>query len=63
MLSVQKESQLLEISHKLNTRGIQHKLIREPEAPWDNQATAIGIQPVEDREEVRRILSNLPLLK
>ncbi len=59
-LHARTEEQLLITHQKLTEAGIPSVLIREPDAPFCNQATAIGISPG-PRERVRRILRDLPL--
>ena len=61
-LAAEDERALLDVAARLTRRGIQHVLIREPEPPWHGAAMAIGLAPVPDRREVRRVLGGLPLL-
>lgn len=63
VLSVQNESELRSLSDKLHLGGIDHILITEVDAPYTDQATAIGISPVRNREEVKKFLSSLPLYR
>lgn len=42
--------------------GIEHVQVREPDAPWNGQMTAIGLVPVADRSIVKGVLGKLPLL-
>jgi len=60
VLAARDEVELLKISERLYKRGIEHRLIREPDL--ENQATAIGVPP-QPREGVRRALSCFPLLR
>lgn len=62
ILEAKDEQHLLEIAAKLEAHGILFSLIREPDAPFLNQATALGILPG-PRERLRKLLSNLPLLR
>jgi peptidyl-tRNA hydrolase len=62
VLSVPSELRLLAISERLTARGVEHALIREPDAPWNGQATAIGIPPT-PRNCMRPHISDLPLLR
>jgi hypothetical protein len=62
VLAVPDERALLAVAARLERRGIPHVLIREPDAPWHGAAMAIGLAPVPDRREVRRVLGGLPLL-
>ena len=63
VLAAKDESHLLKIEQKLQHRGIPHRSIREPDSPWCNSLMSIGLEPVADRRAVRRVLSNLPLLR
>lgn len=54
---------LLDVRHALEAAGIPHKLICEPDSPWNGAPTAIGVQPTRDRRAVRKVLGRLPLLK
>ncbi len=60
VLAVPDEDRLLWLAHRLTRAGIAHKLIREPDAPYNGAATALGIPP-QPRENLRRLLSSLPL--
>jgi hypothetical protein len=61
-LGARDEEHLLEIERKLERAGIPYRPIREPDAPYLNAMTAIGIFPFEDREMARRsILGKLRL--
>jgi len=62
VLSVKNQAELLVIATKLQLAGIPHILIREVDPPYDGHATAIGIVPLSDRREVKKIVSGLPLL-
>ena len=62
VLAVTCEEALLGVSAHLTRAGIQHHLVREPDAPWNNQATAIGIPPM-PKNCIRPFLSSLPLLR
>lgn len=57
------EQHLLEIASNLSKHNIKHTLIREPDEPWRNAAMAIGLAPVSDRKQIRKVVSQLPLLK
>jgi hypothetical protein len=61
-LAVPGEPELLALEARLIAAGIRHNSIREPDAPWNGQLMSIGICPCE-RSSVRKLLSNLPLLK
>lgn len=60
VLGVRDEDELLQVSQRLDARGVAHVLICEPDAPWCNQATAIGIPPTFDIDAIRRCTSHLP---
>jgi hypothetical protein len=62
VLSVPDEQTLLGLAGRLGVEDIPHVLITEPAAPFNNQATALGIVPI-NRERVRRLLSKFPLLR
>lgn len=53
---------LAEISCLLLQAKIPHKRIFESDAPYDGELMAIGIYPME-RDVIRKLLSNLPLVK
>jgi hypothetical protein len=58
---VRNETELLDIAAKLQMAGVRHKVIREVDAPYTNQCTAIGLVPLEDRTQAKKILSKLNL--
>lgn len=62
-LGARDEDQLLELEDKLIAAGIKHTAIREPDAPYNGALMAVGIEPVEDRNVLRPITGNLPLLR
>lgn len=61
-LGAKSEFDLLKIEQKLKKLNIPHAAIREPDAPWNGQLMAIGIVPCR-RSLVRKVVSNLPLIK
>lgn len=61
VLSVPNEQALRDLHQKLE--NIDHELIIEIDEPYTGQATAIGLAPVSDRAEAKKVLSGLPLLK
>lgn len=61
-LSAKDEQELLEISERLFFAGVQHKQIREPDAPYNGALMAIGVCPG-PRKVLRKHFSNLPLSK
>jgi len=58
VLAVADEAQLLAVFARLEARRLSPFLIREPDAPYHDQATAIGLPPRVGRV---RLLSALPL--
>lgn len=63
VLAVPDESTLRDYSARLSAAGVSHVLVIESDAPYEGQATAIGVMPLRERAVVRRVLSSLPLLK
>lgn len=62
VLTAASESDLARLAAKLDAYGIGFTRIHEPDAPHDGALMALGLHP-RRKEEVRRYLSNLPLLK
>lgn len=56
------EAHLLEIEARLHAAGVRFITFREPDPPFNGAATAIGICPG-PRQPVRKLLSDLPLLR
>lgn len=54
VLAVAGEPKLLWLAEQLAAAGIPHVLVREPDAPWLGQATAIGLPPLDRREVILR---------
>jgi hypothetical protein len=63
ILAVSGEAALKELASKMATAGIEHRLVDEPDAPWDGQAMAIGCSLLRDRSQVRKVVSQLPILR
>lgn len=63
ILSVPTEQKLLELELKLINEGIEHRAIREPDEPFNNQITAIGLVPTVKTPQIKKVLSSLPLLR
>jgi peptidyl-tRNA hydrolase len=61
-LAANDEKHLWNISQLLITEGIMHKLILEPDAPWNGALMAIGIVPG-PRKRLKKILSTLKTLR
>jgi hypothetical protein len=51
------------LEEKLRRLSIPHRAIREPDAPWNGALMAIGIEPVTDRNILKKVTSSLPLLR
>jgi hypothetical protein len=62
VLTVPDEPALAALGERLTKGGVAHVTIREPDAPWDGALMSIGLVPAR-REELKRHLSSLPLLK
>jgi peptidyl-tRNA hydrolase len=62
-LAAKSEEHLLHLEEKLRRLSIPHAAIREPDAPWDGALMAIGLAPVADRNQVKKVTSSLPLLR
>lgn len=63
VLAARDEQHLRQIAERLERRSIPFKLIQEPDAPWNNSAMAIGLYPTQNRQQIKRALSRLPLIK
>lgn len=62
VLTAPNELELHRVAKRLETDGIAFVRINEPDAPWCGALMAIGVKPAR-KEDVRRSLSSLPLLK
>lgn len=51
------------ISRKLEELQVEHEVIEESDPPYDGQAMAIGCNLIRDRSPMRKVVSNLPLLR
>ena len=63
ILAVPGEAALKALASKMAVAGIEHRLVDEPDAPWEGQAMAIGCGLLNDRTRVRKVVSQLPLLR
>jgi hypothetical protein len=63
VLGVQSEEELLKLEQKLIEFGVDHCAIREPDAGWNNQLMSIGLSPTVKTPAMKKILSQLPLLR
>lgn len=61
VLEAASSRQLRKLEGQLKAHGVQHKAIREPDAPWNGALMAIGLWPV-DRVLVRHLLKHYRLL-
>lgn len=61
-LGCRNEDHLIEIQRRLWDAEIPCTVIHEPDAPYNGEAMAIGIWPTTNRDQVRRVTSDLPLL-
>jgi len=62
VLSVPDEAALRAVSGRLKLAGVAFTRVYEPDAPWNGALMALGLVP-RRKEELRRHLSSLPLLK
>ena len=62
-LAVPNQDTLRQVAEALGRHSLTYKLITETEGPWANQAMAIGVEPTEDRNAVRKVVSALPLVR
>ena len=62
VLAAKDEADLLSIQGELLKLDVPHRLIREPDAPFFNEATAIGVMPVL-RSSLPKFFRKLPLLR
>lgn len=58
-LHARDERHLRQVADRLGAAGIPHHLVEE----CDGEAMAIGVEPTTDRAAVRRVLSQLPLVR
>lgn len=62
-LAARDQLHLEELATRLWDAEIPHRVIEEPDSPYDGQIMAIGLWPTSDRDRVRKVLSSLPLIK
>jgi hypothetical protein len=62
VLSAPDEAALTREADRLEARGVRMVRITEPDAPWNGQLMALGLEPAR-KEALRRHLSCLPLLR
>ena len=63
VLGVQSEEELLRLEQRLIEFGVEHRAIREPDAGWNNQLMSIGLTPTVRTPALKKLLSQLPLLR
>ena len=62
-LAVDGETELRRVAAALVERSLTHRLVVEDAGPFSGQATALGIVPTVDREAIRKVVSDLPLVR
>ena len=62
VLAVDDAPALEALSARLTAQSVRHTVIRESDAPYSGQATAIGVEPAL-RSVLRRYFSSLPLFR
>ncbi len=60
LLRARDEDHLLQIAGRLWDAEVPHRVVYEPDEPFNGQATAIGIWPTRERDRIRRCVSDLP---
>lgn len=63
VLGVQSEEELLILEQRLIEFEVEHRSIREPDAGWNNQLMSIGLTPTVKTPALKKLLSQLPLLR
>ena len=63
VLAVPDEPSLSKLADRMVAAGIPHRLVDEPDEPWNGQSMAIGCELLTDRSRVRKVVSQLPLLR
>lgn len=62
-LSAHSEDHLEDIAMRLWEAEIPHTVIRESDPPYNGQLMAVGIWPTDDRGRIRKVTSDLPLVR
>lgn len=62
-LAVPDETALRRIALALGEQSLTYKLIEEDYGPFAGQAMALGVCPLDSREAIRKVVSDLPLVK
>ncbi len=52
VLQAESEHHLVYLSCRLNQTCVHHKLVRDPDPPWDGAAMAIGVYPVQSDHKI-----------
>lgn len=63
VLAAKSEEQLREIESKLLENSIPHRSIIEIDPPYENQLMAIGLIPSRKTSSIKKVLSQLPLVR
>lgn len=62
-LMAERSEDLESLSVTLTDAGIHHAVIREPDAPYNGAAVAVGVVPVIDRQVVRPHVAHFKVLR
>jgi hypothetical protein len=62
VLAARDELHIALIAEALEKRGVRLTRVHEPDPPWNGALMALGIEPAR-KEDVRRHVSSLPLLR
>jgi hypothetical protein len=62
-LVAERSEDLESLSVTLTFAGIHHVVIREPDAPYNGAAVAVGVAPVVDREVVKPHVAHFKVLR
>ena len=62
VLAARDEAHLARVGDRLTKAGLPVKLVYEPDPPYGGQLMAVGVVPMK-KEVVRRLVSELPLLR
>lgn len=62
VLTVPDEESLRRIAERLESAGVRHVQIKEPDAPWRGAMMALGVAPGR-KEGLRQHFASLPLLR
>lgn len=62
-LATADQAELEQLRDKLAELGIEHSAIVETQGEHAGELMAIGVQPLRDRNTIRKAVSSLPLVK